>query len=185
MRIFFKRYWFLIFLSLLATILAFIKLLLYFTPAPETIPKNVWNNISPGSTTKADLEKIIGKGTPWKQEGDFLIFLYPSENQNWPTEIYFSQKTKKVELIKEYFPEESKNYQNFVNLYGQPDKELYGPHQGAGFSVFVFFKKGVAIVANPESGLVLEIWYFSPTTSFEDFIAKFGQNLQQTPEIKF
>jgi len=184
MRVFFKKYWFLIFLSFLATILAFLKLLLHFTSIPETT-KNTWNNISPGLTTKADLEKIIGKSTPWKQEGDFSIFLYPSENQNWPTEIYFSQKAKKVELIKEYFPKENKNYQNFINLYGQPDKELFGPHQGAGFSVFVFLKRGVAIVANPESGLILEVWYFPPNISLGDFIEKFGQNLQQAPEVKF
>ena len=188
MKKFIKEHWFLIFLAFLATVLVTLKFLIYITPIPlqpsSVSQSNTWKEIVPQVSTSKDLQKILGQPIDIQKEKDLVVYFYPSETENWPTKIYVSETTQKVTLIKRFFPSPSETYQSFISQFGPPDKELFGPHQGAGFSVFVFLKKGVAIVANPNSGMILEIWYFSPTT-LEDFLSSWGKDLTSTPPERF
>lgn len=171
---FIKKYWFFIILALVATLLGLLKLL-----TPPLSEENTWNNITPNKTTETQLEpplKIL--------EGDKgKILLYQTGEENWATEVYVN-KNQKVEGIKRYFPPEGENYQGYVDRLGQPDHVLYGPHSQAGFNVFTFLSKGIAITANPESGLILEIWHFPPT-DIEKFFNSWGKELQTTPPNQF
>jgi len=180
---FLKKYWLLIFLAFLATVLLIVKILL---KTAQTLPvgENSWKGITPNISTKNELEKNLGQPINLEKKEEQTILYYPSENEDWPAEIYVSNKNNKVELIKNLNPFSNENYQYFINKFGPPNKELFGPHQGAGFSVFVFLDKGVAIVSNPESGIVLEVWYFSPTT-LENFLKFFGKELTLTPTERF
>lgn len=200
----FRKRWYLIILAFLATILFILKYLLKESSLPQTTPK-LHSELSPtiiitpaeslissssdlniisGVLTKYDLEQKLGQPTKIEANNNYLIYYYPSENENWPTQIYLSEKENKVVASKRFFPSQGETYQSFVQKYGVPDKEFFGPHEGAGFSVYLFLKKGVAIVSNSDSGIVLEIWTFIPT-SLEDFLSSWGKDLSLSPTDRF
>ncbi len=183
--IFLKKYWLFVLLAFLISVLIALKIILVINPPPPPLPEpNHWEGISPQLTTKKDLEKKLGQPLSTGQEEGFLIYYYPSQTPGWPTKVYLSFQENKVELVKEYFPGPVKTYNQFMEKLGTPDQELYGPHEGAGFLVFVFNQKGVALIANPDSGLVLEIWYFTPITLGE-FLETWGKGLSLTPSKLF
>lgn len=137
---------------------------------------NTFQNITPGKTSQKNLEKNFGKPVLIEPLGNNDVYYYPVETQNWSNLFYVNKDKQTVDLIKNYSPGKEESYQSFINRFGNPDKKLYGPHAQNGFFVFVFLTKGVAVVANPDSGLIMEIWYFAPTTN-EDFMIKYGQGL--------
>jgi len=180
---FFKKNWLILTLSFLVGVLLFLKLLIKITPKTQQVNQsNTWKQITPQISTQKDLEKKLGPPLETQKEKEYIVYFYPSEVENWPTKIYISEKDKKVSLVKLFFPKE--NFQNLLNQLGPPDKQLFGPHEGAGLSVFVLSKKGVAAIANQESGIILELWYFPPTT-LENFIALYGEGLKTSPSQKF
>lgn len=189
---FIKKYQLLIFLSFLLGILIFIKIFLrvsetgnispLLTPTPTISISANLKDIIPGKTTKNELDNKLGQPIKIEESLNYDVYSYLSENKNWPNQIYVPKKEDKVSLIKEYFPQEK--YSQFIEKYGQPEKELYNSHSQAGFSVFVFAQKGVAITADSNSEIVLEVWYFSPTT-LEDFLSTLGKDLTLSPSQRF
>jgi len=57
---------------------------------------------------------------------------------------------------------------------------LYGPDSVNGFLTYVWLKQGLAVVANNQSGIILETWYFSSMTN-DEFLKEAGKNLSKTP----
>lgn len=183
---FFKKYWYFVLLAFLVTTLGILKLSTKTVVIPPSLPptENSWNGIVPGSSSIQQVEKTLGQPIKIERVEGKTIYLYPSEIENWPNQIFVSEQNNKTEGVKRFFPPKEENYSFFINKYGNPDKELFGPHSQSGFSVFVFLEKGLAIVANKKSDLVLEIWYFSPTT-LEEFLASWGKNLSEAPTNLF
>jgi len=177
-----KRYWYFAVLGFLVVVLGVSKIL-FKTTAPIIIPENSWQGITPGTTTTEDLKKQLGEPLKTTQINGKNVYLYPSDTENWENEVTVTDE-QKVETIKRYFPSKEENYTSFINQYGPYDYEFFGPSYQAGFSVFVFLNKGVVVVANKESDLVLEVWYFQPTT-LEEFLSLLGKDLSQTPPKLF
>lgn len=178
-----KKRWYLVLLAFLASVLFFlkaiIKITLFKSPPPEPYQKNLLEDIVRKSFSLEDIENNLGQPIKTEIENNQKVFYYHSHLENWPIKVYVSQKDQKVTLIKEFFPQ-NKSYQDFLAKLGPPEKELFGPFSQIGFSVFVFPKKGIALVANTQENLVFEIWYFSPTT-IENFVKKYEKDLNESP----
>ena len=61
---------------------------------------------------------------------------------------------------KRFFPDKKETYSGFIKKYGQQNRVYFGFHSQSGFDIYAFFNKGMAIVANPQSDIILEVWYF-------------------------
>lgn len=181
---------------LLALVVFFIVVKIIFpTPVPKTPPvfptplptptisyRSNWKNIYPGITPLSEIESKLGKPSKTKMLQNEIVYSYPSENKNWPDQVFVSKENNQIVLIKTYFPKE--NYDYFTNRYGQSDKEMFGPHSQAGFSTFIFSNEGLAIVAEKKSKKVLEVWYFRPA-DIENFLQTIGKDLQSNPPEQF
>lgn len=176
-----KKYWLIIVLAILAVFAIVLKILLPKQVAPL---ENIWQEIQPGRSDQKQLEKFLGTPLRADETNGEVIYYYPYTEQNWPTKIRVDQQNNKVKFIEAYFPPPEQDFEYFINKFGNADKVLFGPHAQAGFSVFVYLQRGVAIVANPQSNLVLEAWYFTPTT-LNQFIQLSGVNLTEEPIIQF
>lgn len=191
MKSFLKKYRYLIFLLILVSLFLLTKILfpspkekiLPYLPSPapysQISSSNSWENILPGISTVSEIEGSLGQ--PIKKE-DFenqTVYYYPSENKNWPNQVFISKDQQKADFIKVYFPKDK--YQDYLNKFGPLEKEMFGNHSQADFSVFVFNNKGVSIIANKKSGVVLEAWYFPPT-NIENFLQTIGKDFKDTPE---
>lgn len=190
---FLKKYWVFILLAFLIGLILFLKFFFRvkeeenYLPTPSPTPTIIsnfpnWQNLFPGLTSKKELEDKFGPPIKKEDSPTQEIYYYSSEKENWPNQIFVSKEEEKIELIKEYFPKEK--YEQFLKNYGSSEKEMYNSYFQAGFSVFVFAKNGVAIVANQNSGLVLEVWYFPPT-DLSTFLSHWGKDLILTPPQKF
>lgn len=197
-----KKYKIIIFLSLLVGAIIVLKLSIRTnekngtqiptifpttTPRPTTNitppPQSNFQNIVPGTTTRKDLEQTLGKPTNIFQTDKEMVYQYPSSVKNWPNEISITKDNQKVKLIKNYFPDET--FQNLIQKLGNSSANpLYGPDSVNGFLTYVWPEQGLATVANNQSGIILEIWYFSPTT-LEEFLKDIGKNLSTSPLENF
>ncbi len=169
-------------LSLLVVVILVTEL--FARRLPQETAVNAWKNIIPGKTTPEEVESSLGQPQQKAEIEGKMTYFYQSPIPDWPDKIQLSEDQKVVEIIKHYFPSASENYQSFLDKYGSPDKELFGPHAQAGFSVFVFLQKGVAVIANPDSGKVMEIWYFPPK-NLGEFLTLYGKDLSSTPPKQF
>lgn len=176
MKTFLKKYWYLIALVFLVIILAALKIAIRNLPPPILLPA-----ISPTPTPEVSLLPtpaftIYPPITP--------VSDYSPWEKVWPTQAVIPEGNPQLTITKEFYPSKSKNYHDYLDQYGFPDKELFGPDASAGFSVFTFLRNGVAIVANPNNGLVIEVWHFPPT-NLSNFLKFYGQNLSSEPLRQF
>lgn len=184
-KIFNKKflYLFLISLSLIATIFIISKTYknsLVSRKPPASPPSNgqaAYQKIVPGVSSKSDVISLLGE--PLTGEGNTIE--YKSSSPNFNHQITLDQE--KVSFVKEIITlKEKKNSKDIANVYGVPKKMLFGPDAEAGFYLFVYPENGIAYVGHPESGLLLEIWYFPPT-NMESFISKYTQGYSETRQI--
>lgn len=128
--------------------------------ALEQVP---WQDqILAGKSTTQELESKLGKPTKTQAQEEWTLFFYPSDNQNRLNEIEIYQDI--VQLIKEQvIANEKGSLDDFLAKLGQPEKILYGKH-GIAAPAYFWGEKGIAVFGNPNSGLIVEIWYFKPTT---------------------
>lgn len=156
-----KKYWYFFVLGFLVLILLILKILAQ--PAP---PQPMTENLSPTPSISSF------------EPSSFPRRIFPTStdlaDESWPISTASSSKNPSKEITKEYFPEV--DYNQLIEEFGDPEGEFFGPDAGAGFSVLVFPKAGVATVADPDTDKVLEIWYFEPT-SLGNFYYLFGENL--------
>lgn len=133
-----------------------------------------WQDITPGQTTSKDLENKLGE--PLKIQNN--SYYYPTSNQNRPTEVVVDNNT--VKLVKEpVIKNEKGTLQNYIEQLGQPEKVFYGQYEYAAPGYF-WGQRGVMVFGNPKSGVILEIWYFPPTTA--DAFAEQYPELKDQPE---
>lgn len=184
-KIFNKKfiYFFLISLSLMSTIFVITKIYknsLVSHKTPTSPPSNnqaAYQKIVPGVSSKNDVISLLGE--PLTEEENTIE--YKSSSPNFNHQITLDQE--KVSFIKEIITlKEKKSSKDITNVYGVPKKMLFGPDAAAGFYLFVYPENGIAYVGHPESGLLLEIWYFPPT-NMEDFISKYTQGYSETRQI--
>lgn len=128
-----------------------------------------WKGIKIGSDTKEDVVKKLGhepQSSTTSASGQEILN-FSSEHPYWPDQVYVNPQKQKSTLIKERVlntvPNELKTY---IDKYGPPEAILASNDDlpALGFRLHVFVKSGLAVNANPNNGVVFEIWYFSPTT---------------------
>lgn len=177
----FKKYFLLVLLAFIATILVIVKVLLSGqTQTPIVIPSPIpspltWNGITPGQTTPSQLKTIPGVEESTNESGQTKITI-PRSDQGLPHEI--TMQNNVVGLIKDRVL--SGNLNNFIQKFGQPDGEYWGDHQEVGFKTYVFVKHGVAVIASKQDTSVFEVWYFQPTT-LSNFLSTWGKGLTTEP----
>jgi len=187
-KIFNKKflYFFLILLSLVATIFIISKihnnsLVSRIAPTPLSFSNQIdYQKIVPGVSSKNEV--ISQLGTPLIEEGNTIE--YKSSSPNFNHQIIFDQE--KVSFVKEIVTlkeKDTKKTQDIIKVYGEPKKMLYGPDAEAGFYLFVYPENGIAYIGHPESGMLLEIWHF-PSTDTENFISKYAQGYSETRQMR-
>lgn len=163
-----------ILLAFLATILVLLKIFVVPTkkeaPGP---PKPSWKGIVPGETQTSQLKDVLGEPEGVSQVENQTVFSFGTDDGGPPDRIISENNI--VGIIKEHYFEE-KNLASFIEGYGQPEAEFWGEYKTVGFKTYVFPKNGIALIANPNGGVVIQIWYFKPTTLGE-FLSRWGQEL--------
>lgn len=139
------------------------------TAPPKNLSQATFDSITPGVSTTDEVTNKFGK--PINEDPNSLEFKSLSPNRN--NQVNINQGV--VSLVKEIITlQDTRRITDITKVYGLAQKILYGPDAGAGFYLFVYPINGLAYVGHPESGLLLEIWYFPPTdlAGFETNYAK-------------
>ncbi len=141
----------------------------------------IWNGLVPGQSTKENILNNLGKPEEEKTEEGKTILKYPTTN-NYRQNSLDIQNDKLSVVKEEVIGNEKGRLQDYVTKYGQPEFVGYGPYADQYFKTFVFSNKGVAIVANPIDGVIIQIWYFQPT-SVESFRSAIGKDISDKPPV--
>ncbi|MBI2405930.1 hypothetical protein HYV21_02660 [Candidatus Microgenomates bacterium] len=185
---FFKKHWLFIVLAALAFALLGIFLFTQekggeVAPSPSPISQSPsWRGITPGQTSQEEVAHKLGQPRETRTENSSTVFIYPSGSKVRNNEVFFTGTT--TSLIKEQITSSEVTLSSYLDTYGAPEALLYGPHATAGFTLHVFSSRGVAALANPTDGTVLEVWYFTPM-GFEQFQASLGQEFSTSYPQKF
>lgn len=170
---FLKSNWLLILLALTATFLGFGKLYISQKEPAKHVYENTWNGITPGESSLNDLNRF-GNPVSIKQQGNSTIFGYKSDVGDLKHEVY--SQGDKVGLVKELVWGKE-NLEDYRVKYGLPEREYFGDHQESGYKLYAFPSKGLAVIAHPDDGFVLEKWYFQPM-NLQEFLTSWGKDLQ-------
>lgn len=148
------------------------------TPTPS--PVGNFSNIIPGKSTPDDVKKILGDPLKQTQTDGYNLSDYKSTSQTRNNQVYYSNGT--AQLVKEIVSfNQVKKITDVTTKYGPADNILYGPDSVGGFYLFVYPEKGVAYLGNPNSGSLLEVWYFT-STDIKTFISTWAKDYSQTPQ---
>ena len=157
------------------------------TPTPQPQPSSIYpshlttyTNIIPGST---HIDQLIAKyGQPLPDSSPYVattssqVHYFPSSVDHLPTEINTSSNGT-ITIIKEkYTPETTHgNIKQYLDHYGPPDLELFGPWYQSGHASYIWLKHGLIVIANPRLNLnnIMQIWRTPPLTESE-FFTLFG-----------
>jgi len=172
--------------KILLILLVFVFAFLYIKgqlnkSAKISIPKTgaSYKTLTPGISSKSDAIKEFG--APINGEGSSAL-LFGSDNPNFPHQVALQED--KVEFIKQIITAKDKENANEIKaLYGDPPYILYGEYSASGFNLYVYPDKGIAYIGHPKEGILLEIWYFTPTT-IEDFRSKWAKNYYDSPPLR-
>ena len=136
------------------------------TQSQQTTPQNQanYNDVVPGVSNREELFVNLGDPLNDKQE-DTLEF--PSSAAGKPHFIEIERDV--VKIIRETVTlDDDVSIKDITQKYGNTKNILFDARSLGGFYLFVYPEKGIAYIGHPESGLLLEIWYF-PATDFENF----------------
>lgn len=173
-----KKYWFVFGLFLVVIVLLLIKI--YLPDQVSKTPKLTWRGVVPGKEKVDSLITKLGRPQNQSYENGKLALEYV-KGEEIESLVYVQNNT--VDLVKDY-SSRNKKLSDFENEFGKPEEEFYGPHQSAGFKVFVFAPTGVAVIAKPETGTVIEVWYFEPT-NLQTFLSRWGTGFTTEREEAF
>lgn len=128
--------------------------------------------IAPGNTTSEELKNKVGRPLETKIENSKIIYSYPTSNEKRQTKIDIAQDV--VQLIQEPVIAKEKGILNdYISKFGNPEKVLYGKYSYASPANF-WGDKGLIVFGNPISGLIIEVWYFAPT-SLDEFLRNYPE----------
>ncbi len=171
--------------GLLLAIIFVIFFILVVKNSQKAPTSEVLSNIIPGSSTKNDVVSKLGNPISEKTQGAFTISEFKSDSPTRNNEITF--QNNKVEFFKRVIVYgQPLKIKDVIKIYGNTNVILYGTDSVAGFYLFVYPDKGIAYLGNNNTGDLLEIWYFAPTTleSFQNnwapgFSSKLEDKIQQ------
>ena len=166
-------------ISLIAIFSILAALVLISVLALKNLGRPTWKGLVPGQSTKNEIEKKLGQPSETSLQDGKELLRYPSSNQFRKDTLVL--ENNQLSLVKEeVINKEKGNLKDYLQRFGKPDLEGYGPYSEAGFKVYVFAKDGVAVVANPVDGTIIQMWYFKPTT-LTVFKSTIGQGISDSP----
>ncbi len=140
------------------------------TPTLSPVQQSLfWDNFKPGNTQKSDVISALGKSISEKKVNGQTVDDFKSNSPTRNHEVFFDKNTS-VFFRQIVAYGEKLTVSNLLLKYGTAPNILYGPDSSAGFYLFVYPDKGVAYLGNETSGTVLEIWYFKPINTFQEFV---------------
>lgn len=136
-----------------------------------------FKSLIPGKSTEEDVSLVFGKSL----KTDSNTSEYQSSSPNENHKVVFENRV--VSLIKEIVTfQDNKKASDIIDVYGVPQNILYGSYSSIGFFLFVYPENGLAYIGNPNGGgVLLEIWYFSPT-DIDNFKKNYAPNYSSTPK---
>ncbi len=138
------------------------------TPTPNSSPVN--QNLKYQSLITDNNFQNNGTETTINQ---IKKIYYPSKSPNRKNEAWYQNNN--LILIKEIVTsKETIRISDLVEKYSRPTLVLYGEDALSGFYLYATPETGIAYLGNQESGLLLEIWQFEPT-SINLFPAKYAE----------
>lgn len=144
-------------------------------PTPQTDP---WSTFEPGVTTKEQVISKLGNPLSETTQNGQVVSDFKSISPTRNNEVTFSGNTSSFfKHIIAYG--ETLLIKDLTSKYGLTNIVLYGPDATAGFYLYVYPDKGIAYLGNPNSGDLLEVWYFAPTT-LENFQNQWAKNYSKT-----
>lgn len=143
------------------------------SPSQDEIPSAGadFETLIPGISQKNEaIEKL---GEPLNDiNSDTLKF--ESNNPNLPTQVVAEDQT--IIFIKEIITaEDNKTSEEIISKYGVAPYTLFGSDSVNGFNLYAYPEKGLAYLGHIKEPIVLEIWYFQPT-SFNNFKQKWASD---------
>jgi len=157
----------LIVVSLFLSVFIYMRVSKQLSTKTQKEAKVTFEQIIKDLPDESSLSKLIGEPKDIGSKDDTKIYYFDSSNPNKNNEVVY--KNDKLILTREIVaPKDNKNSSEITIKYGATNNVLYGPDAAAGFYLFVYPDKGIAFVGNPNSGDMLEKWYFEPTT-IEEF----------------
>lgn len=167
---FLRRRWYLGLLLLLLLLALVFRILTSQLPTASQ-PVTTWNGIIPGKTTLDEIRAKLGQESGRRQVDGQTIIEYKSAYPDFPNDIYTTDNV--AGLVRQRIPPDKSNtYSDFLSSLGKEDLIVYTSEFEELFPLYVFLKKGIAVGVGP-NGILMEIWYFAPTTQ-EDFLSKYG-----------
>ncbi len=130
------------------------------TPSPSPLAA-VWRGISPGETTRAQLEEQFGRPTALRDIPGGTVLEYPSVNEYWTNSVSVRGGVVGV-AIERLFPPQDTSFANKARSFKEEPVVLFGDDADSNIFLFVFETRGVGFVANKDSDVVFEVWYFPP-----------------------
>jgi len=143
--------------------------------APTTSQPISLKEITPGITTEQQVLQNLG--IPIASNDGILQYKSNSPARN--NEI--SIQNGKVNFVKEIvsYKDTTITLTELNKQYGNANY-LYGPDSVNGYFLYYHPEKGIAYLANPNTGTVLEIWHF-PATTFDNFLKTWAKDYSTTP----
>ena len=152
------------------------------TPSPTPLPLQgvLYKDLTPGLDTKKEIDKKLGKpiNEASLEEKEILDYKSTSPTTNHQV-IYEGQIAVFIrEIVSSY---DDKTMNDLEKDYGKAPYTLYrGSEAISGFFLYAYPEKGLAFIANPNGGVLLEIWYFIPTT-LEEFKSEWAPEYSENP----
>lgn len=138
-----------------------------------------FKSLIPGQSTKSDAIEKLGEPLNDKEPGSLD---FESKNPNLPHRV--ATENEKITFIKEIITaEDGKTSIDITALYGEAPYVLYGLDSIHGFNLYIYPDKGIAYLGHVKEPILLEVWYFQPTT-FEEFRDKWAPGYYDTPQVR-
>lgn len=181
-KYFIKKSWIIFVVFVLSVIYILFKLNqnLPSEPSPTPFDKNTestFSNISPGETTEEDLLIKLGNPSNTEELETYKKLLYPSEIENYPSEVYISNNI--VGLIIEPLPSDSRiKLDYYYGLYGTPNLEVVDNNLGPAYPGYVFTDDGIIVFAHNKTRRAIEVWHI-PENNIDSIVTQFNKNITE------
>ncbi len=143
------------------------------TPGQNLIPFQCLASITPGKTNRAEVIGVMGEPVNKRIEEGNEVLEYPSSIEIIPTTILVKQDI--VHMVGKLADDETQTISKFNIDMGEPEKVTYS-YFGQGTMTYLYPKKGLAAIAEEESGQVLWLQCFIPMP-LKDYLKDWGSQL--------
>lgn len=145
------------------------------TPVPQIAS---FKNITPGVSSEADLNKVLGTPIKTTVQGNTKTDEYKSTAQFRNSIAIIQNGT--VFLIKEVISAtDTTTASSITSVYGAAPYTLYEKFPNSTFRLYVYPANGIAYLGHTD-GTLQEIWYFVPT-SIENFETTWASDYLTSP----